>query len=82
MPKFLVKIDQERCKGCGLCVEFCPQGVLKLDSSFNSKSYHPAMVENPEKCKGCGICGRDVCPEAAIEIYKIEEVPNEEVNDR
>lgn len=81
MPKFQVVIDQERCKECGFCVKFCPKGVLKLSSSFNSKSYHPAMVESPEKCKGCKICTL-MCPEAAIEIYKLEEGPDEEINDR
>ncbi len=83
MSNFQVVIDPERCKGCEFCIKFCPKNILKLDKkNFNSSSYHPAVVEDIEKCKGCGICGRDVCPEAAIEIYKLEGVPNEKVNDR
>ncbi len=82
MPKFQVIIDKERCKSCGYCVKFCPQKILKIDSTFNSKSYHPAIVEDIKKCKGCKICAL-VCPEAAIELFQlVEEVPNEEINDR
>ncbi|HDG62156.1 MAG TPA: 4Fe-4S dicluster domain-containing protein, partial [Thermotoga sp.] len=44
MPKTLgkVEIDQERCKGCGLCINACPTKVLRFSKKFNSKGYHPA----------------------------------------
>lgn len=38
-------IDHERCKGCGLCVEFCPFGHLRVDEKLNLAGYHPAEVE-------------------------------------
>jgi 2-oxoglutarate ferredoxin oxidoreductase subunit delta len=38
-------IDRERCKGCGLCVEFCPFGHLRVDEELNLAGYHPAEVE-------------------------------------
>lgn len=37
-------IDRQRCKGCGLCVEFCPFGRLVLDSDMNQAGYHPAVI--------------------------------------
>ncbi len=38
-------IDREHCKGCGLCVEFCPFGHLRIDEELNVAGYHPAQVE-------------------------------------
>ncbi|MHB0980701.1 MAG: 4Fe-4S binding protein [Thermoleophilia bacterium] len=38
-------VDRDRCKGCGLCVEFCPFGHLHLDEELNVAGYHPAGPE-------------------------------------
>lgn len=38
-----VVIDEERCKGCGLCINACPKKVLSFSKKFNSKGYHPAQ---------------------------------------
>ncbi|MFN0172167.1 MAG: ferredoxin family protein [Bryobacteraceae bacterium] len=65
MPKGVVRIVAERCKGCGFCVEFCPTHVLALSSAFNFKGYHPPYVSEPEKCSGCDLCGM-YCPDFAI----------------
>jgi 2-oxoglutarate ferredoxin oxidoreductase subunit delta len=70
-PKGTVKIEVERCKACGFCVEFCPSHVLALSSAFNSKGYHPPHVIAPEKCSGCDLCGM-YCPDFAITGAKIK----------
>ncbi|MEJ2587163.1 MAG: 4Fe-4S binding protein, partial [Deltaproteobacteria bacterium] len=36
-------IDRERCKGCHLCIEVCPNGVIEVDESLNAKGYAPAL---------------------------------------
>lgn len=70
MAKGRVIIDEGRCKGCGLCVNFCLQHVLSLDGkSLNSKGYHPACAENPDACVGCGVCGL-MCPDVAITVER------------
>ena len=69
MPRGKVEIDVERCKGCGLCIEACPQNVLSLSDDFNSSGYNYARAEKPEDCIGCGFCGK-VCPDVAITVYK------------
>ncbi|RKY75305.1 4Fe-4S ferredoxin [candidate division KSB1 bacterium] len=67
-----VVIIEERCKGCGFCVEYCPNDVLKLSDKFNSKGYHPPVAINPESCVNCGFC-RMICPEFAIYTFEIKD---------
>lgn len=42
-------VDHERCKGCGLCMEFCPFGHLRMDEELNLAGHHPAEVETAEQ---------------------------------
>jgi 2-oxoglutarate ferredoxin oxidoreductase subunit delta len=60
-----VTIDEEACKGCGLCISFCPSHVLDWSDAFNKKGYHPPVAARPEACIGCDLCGR-FCPDFAI----------------
>ena len=66
-----VAIDKERCKGCGYCIEFCPQGVLVLSGKFNQKGYHYPTIAHPEKCTGCDMCGM-YCPDFAIFGHRVK----------
>jgi 2-oxoglutarate ferredoxin oxidoreductase subunit delta len=59
-----VYIIEERCKGCGYCVEYCPRQVLAVSNRFNAKGYHPPVVQNNE-CLNCHYCEL-LCPEFAI----------------
>lgn len=64
MPRIIV--DNNRCKGCEMCVIACPKEILELDHSItNSKGYHPAHVLDESKCIGCGSC-TIMCPDCAI----------------
>lgn len=54
-------IQQPWCKGCGICVHFCPQQVLALND--NQKVY----AARPDDCIGCRLCELR-CPELAVEI--------------
>lgn len=56
-------IIRQFCKGCRICVEFCPTGTLDLDDRFKVK------VANPDKCIGCLICELR-CPDTAIFVEK------------
>ncbi|ACR80838.1 4Fe-4S ferredoxin iron-sulfur binding domain protein [Kosmotoga olearia TBF 19.5.1] len=64
-----VVIDEERCKGCGLCINACPKKVLSFSKKFNSKGYHPAQQHDPDNCIGCGFCYM-MCPDTAITVYR------------
>jgi NAD-dependent dihydropyrimidine dehydrogenase PreA subunit len=64
-----VSVDQEECKGCGLCVDACAIKVLRLSTGLNHYGYHPAEYAG-HGCNGCGLCFY-ACPEpGAITVYK------------
>ncbi len=68
-----VTIEQERCKGCDLCVVACPCNVLALQpKEVNDRGYQFAYPANGDACIGCAACAL-VCPDACIEVYKVVE---------
>jgi len=64
-----VEIEADLCKGCFLCIEACPPGVLVMSKSLNKMGYRPVEYKG-EDCTGCGICFY-ICPEpGSIRVYK------------
>jgi NAD-dependent dihydropyrimidine dehydrogenase PreA subunit len=57
----MIRIDDERCTGCGACVEACPTGVIRLTEG--AAGIHAEIDE--ERCQECRACV-EVCPEEAI----------------
>jgi len=64
MLREVVKIDEEKCIGCGLCTSACQEGALQL---INGK----AKLLSDSYCDGLGICLPN-CPVGAITIEKRE----------
>lgn len=56
-----VRIFEVWCKGCNICVTYCPKDVLAM--SHHGKAY----VANPERCIQCGLCEL-LCPDFAITV--------------
>lgn len=54
-----VKIDVEKCVGCGTCVEECPSDALSLEDEI-------AIVDD-DLCTECGLCV-EVCPSEALSL--------------
>ena len=54
-------INREWCKGCSICVAFCPKNVLELDRKDK------VVAVRKEDCISCRICEWR-CPDFAIEI--------------
>jgi len=74
---FEVKAKKDKCKGCKLCIEVCPNNVFSASDDFNKLGYHYAVVKNMENCNGCKKCVI-ICPDVAIEIYLKKEGENED----
>jgi len=64
-----IEVDRDRCKGCGLCVEFCPSHTIALSDDLNAIGHHPAQMHDPDSCTACAICA-DMCPEGSITVYR------------
>ncbi len=54
-------INEEICKGCGICVLNCPYNAIELDEE-KSKAKVTEIL-----CKGCGVCVAS-CPQQAVSI--------------
>lgn len=65
-----VTINQNECKGCGLCVIACPKKILVLSkTSLNKKGYHPVEMTDEAACTACAACAR-MCPDVVLEVEK------------
>lgn len=65
-----VTINEERCKGCGLCVNVCPKKVLVIAKDrLNAKGYHPAAADDQTNCISCAMCAM-MCPDVAIKVER------------
>ncbi len=67
--KGYIKIDQSLCKGCQLCLSFCPKSLISGADKLNAAGYQPAVFKGQNECTGCATCAL-VCPEVAIEVYR------------
>lgn len=53
-------VNEQWCKGCGICVAFCPKSVLSLNMT-------KVQVDDEDSCIQCGMCER-LCPDYAINV--------------
>ena len=64
-PRGRVIVFGTWCKACGICVEFCPTGVLAFDDEDR------LVAARPENCTACHWCDTH-CPDMAIVVKPIE----------
>ena len=68
MPK--VVFDEDRCKGCELCVSACPKQIIAIAKErLNAKGFRPAEITDASKCIGCAFCAT-ICPDVVITVEK------------
>lgn len=56
----VIKVTVEWCKGCEICVAFCPKNVLEMEGG-------KVKVARPEDCIKCMLCELR-CPDFAISV--------------
>lgn len=61
-------VFQHLCKGCGLCIEKCPQKCIEWSKNLGVYGT-PSVIVEKEKCITCGIC-QNVCPDCALLVEK------------
>ena len=64
-----IVVDTERCKGCALCVNACPQDVIALAKKVNVNGYPFVEVVYQDNCVGRASCAI-VCPDGCITVYR------------
>lgn len=70
MERGVIRIDEDRCTGCSLCIPNCPEGAIRV---IDGK----ARLASDLLCDGLGAC-LGHCPEGAITIEKREAEPYDE----
>ena len=59
----LVRLDMEKCIGCGACANACPPRLISLEDGSEYRS----LDFNLSRCTYCARC-RDVCPQQALTL--------------
>jgi ferredoxin len=55
-----LKLDREKCVGCGMCLKVCPHGVMTKDNGA-------VRIDNRDACMECGACAMN-CPTEALTV--------------
>jgi len=65
-----ITINHKWCKGCGICIAFCPRNVFATDPQG-----HPEIIDK-DKCIKCMLCV-ERCPDFAMEVKRIPDKPED-----
>lgn len=63
----MITVNENLCKGCKICTEFCPRKVYEQSEKLNKKGVQLPVPKNEERCRKCEICVL-MCPDQAIRV--------------
>jgi len=58
-------VDEAKCIKCGICQNFCPEGIMGVPGEVPDIDY--------DYCKGCSLCANE-CPVKCIKMVKEEKI--------
>ena len=61
---YVITVDEERCEGCGECVDTCPVAIFELNGE------KAVIAGSPDDCLGCESCV-SVCAREAITVQEM-----------
>jgi NAD-dependent dihydropyrimidine dehydrogenase PreA subunit len=61
---YKIEVDEEKCIGCGECVDICPVDVYEMQDE-------KSVPVNEEECIGCESC-IEVCEQDAITVTEVD----------
>jgi len=64
-----IVIDKDKCKGCLLCVTFCPKELIKKSAHLNKRGVNFVEFQDTGECAGCLQCAI-ICPDCCIEVWE------------
>lgn len=69
-----IVIDEQRCKGCDLCIPACPVDIIVTagPQRVNLSGRIPVEVTDMTRCIACNLCAT-VCPDQAIDVFRFAE---------
>ncbi len=73
-----ITINEKYCKGCNICIEYCPMKIFEQGEEPNQRGYFVPEIVHQKRCTKlmvskhlkrnvCGLC-QEMCPDFAIEI--------------
>jgi len=66
-----IKIFRHFCKGCEICAEVCPKGVLRMEVATDRWEGSVVEIVDIGACNACMLCEHQ-CPDFAIEVYSMK----------
>lgn len=70
-----VTVKKDSCKGCRLCIIYCPAQHLVLSSKLNKRGVRFAQIKEGTQCTGCSFCFL-MCPDSCIKVITEKKEPN------
>ncbi len=69
----MIIVNEDWCKGCGMCIERCPVKALEQSDKLNRRGVYPPRLKENNSCNYCRLCEL-ICPDFAITVIPDEDL--------